>query len=221
VFYPKKVIEELLQAGMESSAASAMTGKLEEEWRRAWHKLVLLAGVILMGVLAVWFSVSYFAWITKQDQLQSSLITSIQAISKLATVQQHHMDLIKWNDHKEFFWFQLEKSMVATGSATILAGIDLQKANFTVERNGRKVKVSLPPAEIFSVDSQVKFAHEDDVFLQRISMEDRNQLIEQAYQKFRADALHSGILKQAEEKAVAQISAYIEALDLVPSIQFE
>ncbi|RXT08099.1 DUF4230 domain-containing protein [Ammoniphilus sp. CFH 90114] len=221
MFYPKKSIHEILAATTEVSTAAEISYQIEDAWRkRLW---ILLAAIVAFFILlaVVTASISYVVLAKEKTRQEASLLTSVKAISKLATVQHHYMDVFEWNDQKDFILFQLKKSLLATGTASILAGVNLEESQVQVEKEGGRVFVTFPRAEIFSVDSELRFSGESDMIFRRISLEDRNRLMEESKETFRQKALEAGIISQAEERAASQITSYLEGLGYQAEIKFQ
>ncbi|MBP1933731.1 DUF4230 domain-containing protein [Ammoniphilus resinae] len=221
MFYPKEAIQQIMAGGMETSAALELAGRVEELWKKRMRKVWVGFAVGLVFLLAIIIYFTFYFIQSADAKKEQSILASVTAISKLATVQQNFSDVIHWKENKSLVFLELEKSILASAAASVLAGIDLEKSKSSVERDGKKVIITLPHAEIFSVDSVVQFADEKDMIFQRISLDDRNQMIEQAKDGFRQKALEAGILEQAEEKAKAQINDYLESIGYTADISFK
>lgn len=221
MFYPKKSIHEIISASTELSASSEILCKIEDEWRKRLWTLFISVSVFMLVLCSTGAGISYYLINKQQDQQEASLLTSVKAISKLATVQHQYTDIFEWRDSKDFYLFKLKKSILATGTATVLAGIDLESSDMKVEKKGDLVKVVFPHAEVFSVESDLHFTGEQDVMFQRISLDDRNRLMLKAKENFRQTALEAGILRQAEDKATSQIRAFLTSLGYQSEITFQ
>lgn len=221
MFYPKKSIHEILSAATEVSTATELVYQIEDAWRKRLWTIVASSIAIILLFSGITAAVSYSLIVKEKSRQEASILTSVKAISKLATVQHHYSDVIEWNDEKDLILFQLKKSILATGTASVLAGINLEESQLIVEKQGEQVKIIFPRAEIFSVDSELRFAGESDVLFQRISTEDRNELLQVTKEGFRKKALEAGIIAQAEEKAASQITSYLEGLGYKSEITFQ
>lgn len=221
VFYPKKSIHQIIAASTELSAATEIVYKIEDEWRKRLWTLFISISVFVLFLVSLAGGISYYVINKQQDQQDVSLEASVKAISKLATVQHQYTDVFEWKDSKDLYLFELKKSIHATGTATVLAGIDLENANIKVEKKEGHVQVVFPHAKIISVDSNLHFTGEEDVMFQRISIEDRNRLLLKAKDGFHQTALDAGILQQAEEKASSQIQAFLATLGYQSAITFQ
>jgi hypothetical protein len=220
MFFPKKVFEELLAATSEISTATALAEKMQGEWRKRVSTTVIVLCLIIFLLLGT----IGFGWhlLNKETvKEEQSLMTSVKAISKLATIQQQYTDTMEWKENKEILLFHLQKSMQVTGSATVLAGVDLEKTDVGLERDGKTIQVKLPHAELFSVDSKIEFSGEDDMVFQRITLDDRNQLLNVFKGQFKQKALDAGILKQAEERARVQIESYLKEIGYETEVAFQ
>ncbi len=221
MFYPKKSIHEILTAATEVSTATELAFQIENAWRKRLWTLVASTFAIILLICTLTIFVSFSVIAKEKKRQEASILTSVQTISKLATVQHHYSDIFEWNDQKDLVLFQLKKSLLATGTASVLAGINLEESELTVFKQGEQVKITFPRAQIFSVDSQLQFAGEADMIFRRISIDDRNRLLLESKESFRKKALESGIIAQAEEKAASQISSYLEGLGYQAEITFQ
>lgn len=221
MIYPKESIHQIIAASADLPAATEIVYKIEDEWRKRFWTLLISVSVFMLLFAASAAGISYYLINKQQIQQDASLVTSVKAISKLATVQHQYTDTLEWKDSKDFYLFELKKSILATGTATVLAGIDLKNSEIKIEKKDGLVKVVIPHAEVFSVDSDLHFTGEEDVMFQRISLDDRNRLIEQAKKNFRQTALEAGILQQAEDKASSQIQAFLSTLGYQSEISFQ
>lgn len=221
MFYPKKSIHEILTAATEVSTATELVYQIEHAWRKRLWTLVISTIAIILLISAVALSVSFSFIAEEKKRQEASILKSVEAISKLATVQHHYSDIFEWNDNKDLVLFQLKKSLLATGTASVMAGINLENSELALLKQGQEVSITFPRAEIFSVDSELQFAGEADMIFRRISIDDRNRLILESKESFRKKALESGIIAQAEEKAASQISSYLEVLGYKAEITFQ
>lgn len=221
MFYPKKSIHEILTAATEVSTAAEISYQIEEAWRKRLLTVIAWVLAIMMLIAGAAAATSYGLLAKEKSRQEASVLTSVKAISKLATVQHHYMDVFEWNDQKDFFLFQLKKSILATGTASVMAGINLEEAEVAIEKEGERVMITFPRAEIFSVDSELHFSGESDMIFRRISLEDRNRLIQESKESFRQKAMEAGIIAQAEERAASQITSYLEGLGYQADIKFQ
>lgn len=221
MFYPKKSIHEILTATTEVSTAAEISYQIEDAWRKRLWTLTALVFAIVFFVVGVAAAMGYAMLAKEKSRQEASVLTSVKAISKLATVQYHYVDVFEWKDQKDFFLFQLKKSILATGTASVMAGINLEESQVEIEKEGDRVMITFPRAEIFSVDSELHFSGESDMIFRRISLEDRNRLIQESKESFRQKAMEAGIIPQAEKRAASQITSYLEGLGYQADIKFQ
>lgn len=148
-----------------------------------------------------------------EDHMNAKLAT-MSTMSELGTVEYTISKIIKANDNA-FYTFG-DRKILFSCKATMKAGIDL--ASFSpdsiqLDKANKKVIIRLPqpkvlsfnmPAEDIRLEYQKVGALRSD-----FTTENRNELLKQAEEAIIADACNLGILKDAEDNAIAFFKALL------------
>lgn len=148
----------------------------------------------------------------------SSIVERITNIQELSTVEYHYTSVIGLKSSKKFQDISLPftgKSFLATYEGVIKAGIELDKARIDTVEN--KVHIRLPKAKItnHNIDeSSLAVYDESKNILNPIKIEDYNEALRLEKSSMEEKAKSSGILLQAEERAILLTRSLLSDLPL-------
>lgn len=149
-----------------------------------------------------------------------SVIVAIESLARLQSVAFHMEKVVDVTKKEQALWgfVTTEDNILLVAIGDVEAGIDLgklQKSDVTVDEQAKKVRIVLPPAELFSarLDSDKTYVHSrrtDVLGKQDLNLEtDARRSAEQA---IRQGALDAGILQLAEVSAINTIRSLAQSL---------
>lgn len=185
---------------------------------RAVLQLLVLGGAVALGFF-------FSSWLGRSSEERTerstaTIVMAVQRMARLETVQLEMQQVIDLRDKQErlFGLLKTEDAVLLIASGRVSAGVDLStmKADaVSVTAEGRRVRVTLPPAAIFSVtlDNDHTFVHTRDTGL----LATRNEQLEtqargRAEELFRQAALRSQVLEHAQRNAETTLRALLVSL---------
>ncbi len=147
-------------------------------------------------------------------------VSKIQKASKLATAEFTLNKAIVATKGKTFLWvIELNEAIfVANTQAIIKAGIDLEKLKKSdVEIDGTKIRIALPNVEIlnFSYPIEKVVINEsisEDAFMNKFSIKDYDNILEDAELKIRALIPYLGIEDATKQKTRVLLETLLHSL---------
>jgi hypothetical protein len=142
-----------------------------------------------------------------------SVVLAVQSLARLQSVAFHMERIVDLTKKEQALWGLVETQdnilLVAVGD--VEAGIDLgkiQKHDVTVDEHAKKVRIVLPPAEVFAarLDNDRTYVHsrKTDV-LGKPDMQLETEARQRAERAIHQGALDAGILKHAEDSAASTV----------------
>lgn len=138
------------------------------------------------------------------------LMSEISQINELATAVQTYTVVEKVESNSKLFdTFDIpfsENFFILTYTGEVKAGVNLDEAQVSLE--GETVKVTIPPATILSdaIDTtSFKVLHEQNNFINPISVEDATSCIDRTRQEAEAAAISGDVLAEAQENAESSV----------------
>jgi hypothetical protein len=149
-----------------------------------------------------------------------SVVLAVQSLARLQSVSFHMERIVDLTKKEQALWGLVETHdnilLVAVGD--VQAGIDLgklQKADVIVDETAKKVRIVLPPAEVFSarLDNERTYVHsrKTDV-LGKPDVQLESDARKRAEAAIHQGALDAGILKHAEDSAVSTVRSLAQSL---------
>jgi hypothetical protein len=149
-----------------------------------------------------------------------SVVLAVQSLARLQSVSFHMERIVDLTKKEQALWGLVETQdnilLVAVGD--VQAGIDLgklQKTDVIVDETAKKVRILLPPAEVFSarLDNERTYVHsrKTDV-LGKPDGQLESDARKRAEAAIRQGALDAGILKHAEDSAVNTVRSLAQSL---------
>jgi len=149
-----------------------------------------------------------------------SVVLAVQSLARLQSVSFHMERIVDLTKKEQALWGLVETHdnilLVAVGD--VQAGVDLgklQKADVTVDETAKKVRIVLPPAEVFSarLDNERTYVHSRKTdALGKPDMQLESDARKRAEQAIQQGALDAGILKHAEDSAVNTVRSLAQSL---------
>jgi hypothetical protein len=149
-----------------------------------------------------------------------SVVLAVQSLARLQSVSFHMERIVDLTKKEQALWGLVETHdnilLVAVGD--VQAGVDLgklQKADVIVDETAKKVRIVLPPAEVFSarLDNERTYVHsrKTDV-LGKPDVQLESDARKRAEAAIHQGALDAGILKHAEDSAVNTVRSLVQSL---------
>jgi len=170
--------------------------------------LVLLLGV-LIGFLFQKFS---SANLPPQIYNTSTLLKQVQTISELSTVKYVFEKLVVLEDVK---WYG-ENKVLLIAHGIVKAGIDFQRLGTNdIRISEKKISIALPPPQITDAyldDKKTQVLERTTGIMRSFDRDLEQNARRQAVDDLKRAARYNGILKEADERARAQLKNLFEQL---------
>lgn len=184
------------------------------------RRLAVIALVLLLifgSGLLVGYVIPKLIGMRGQQKVYSpaALLLQVQTISQLTTVQYVIEKVVMLEDVK---WIAVlgESRVLLVAHGTVKAGVDLSKLSASdIKVSGKKISIKLPPPQIFDcyLDEKKTRVVERSTGLIRSFDKDLEQTARQnAVDDIGRSARNSGILRDAEERAHAQLTNLFKQL---------
>lgn len=131
------------------------------------------------------------------------LYSEILDIGELATVEYMFTDAAKYSQTMQYKDWDIpftEKSFVLKWNGIIKAGVNLQAVKITVDKENKRITVTLPKAEILSyqVDTDsIEVLDERDSIFNNLTIEDKKKFDIDTEETMRQRAIDNGLLDKA------------------------
>lgn len=148
-----------------------------------------------------------------EDRMNKQMAT-MSEMSELGTVEYTISKIIKANDNA--FYTIGDRKILFSCKATMKAGIDLaafSPDSIQLDKANKKVTIILPQAKVLSFNMPAENIHLEyqkvGTLRSDFTTANRNDLLKQAEEAIIADAGNLGILKDAEDNAIAFFEALL------------
>lgn len=167
--------------------------------------LGLMAGVVLTRIVALGGG--------KPPVAPVAVVREIQTLSQLVTVQYVIEKVVVEEDVK---WFG-ENRVLLVAHGIVKAGVDFQRLQpEDVEITGRRIRIKLPPPQIIDSyldENKTQIVERSTGLLRMFDKNMETVARQHAVMDIRHAAREEGILKEAEDRARAQIKSLLIRLD--------
>ncbi len=172
--------------------------------------LVLMVLLVILGV-GLWLGFSGSKWLGwvggKRPFNTATVLRQVQTISQLVTVKYVMEKVVVLEDVK---WFG-ESRVLLVAHGIVKAGVDLGELRAEdLQVSGTKITVRLPPPQITDTyldDHQTRVVERSTGLLRLFDKDLEQNARQQAVADIRRAARTAGILKDADERARAQLKA--------------
>jgi len=153
---------------------------------------------------------SGFNFLSKNKSVDSEvLLTNIQNVCKMVTVEGEFNNLIDHKDFMGFDWPILRKKAILKVNAKVSAGYDMEQLRFTIDQSDRTISITnFPKATILSVEPDIQYYDLQQGFFNSFTEEELTDLNKMAKDLITLKAYNSELLLRAEKQA-------FETLDLI------
>lgn len=172
------------------------------------RRRLILGLLAALGGAIVLFLLGFFAGRGASRRPGSApVVTAVRKIARLATVQMEISDVLRVEEVKTIFVFDVPKNATLRLRGRVLGGFDLDKGFDVTTDDARKVvRVRLPAAQILSVDDRLEWFDEKSGFLNPITPEDRTRWTTWARAALAKSAKDAGLFDAAARHAAELLS---------------
>jgi hypothetical protein len=166
------------------------------------RRLVLGLLAALAAALAL-FGLGFFAGKASSRGAGSApVVTAVRKIARLATVQMEISDVLRVEEVRTIFVFDIPKNATLRLRGRVLGGFDLDKGlDVSADEARRVVRIRLPAAQILSVDDRLEWFDEKSGFLNPITPDDRTRWTSWARAALAKSAKEAGLFDAAARHA--------------------
>jgi hypothetical protein len=181
---------------------------------------VIVAVIFGFGLLfGIWLPRLVGAGATNRKYNTAVLLQEVQTLSQLVTVKYVMEKVVIQEDPPQNQIRRLlpdDTRIIIVAHGIVKAGVDLGKLQpGDLRVNGRKIRVVLPPAQITDAyldEKQTQVIEHNTSFLRDFNKNLETTARQNALEDIRRAARNSGILKDAEERARAQLTSLFRQL---------
>jgi hypothetical protein len=182
------------------------------EPRRAliWGLVVVALGVAAaLGVLLVRTASSTIGSFGRPDAPTIShdvVVERLREVAKLVATEMTLRDVVIYEQTR----FRSTKRVLLVVTGRVSAGINLNSAKVEIDSTARRISITLPPAQITSVDvTNVTTYDESAGILNPFTPDDRDEIQRRIRVQLRESAQRSGILEHADQAAAKALRDFL------------
>ncbi len=164
---------------------------------------LILALLAACGVAVLVFGLGFWAGrVAPRRPSSAPVVTAVRKIARLATVQMEISDVLRIEEVKTIFVFDVPKNATLRLRGKVLGGFDLDKGfDVAADEARRVVTVRLPAPQIVSVDDRLEWFDEKSGFLNPITPADRTRWTTWARAALARSAKDAGLFDAATRHA--------------------
>lgn len=180
--------------------------------------LLVVVGLAVFLMLGLWLGLAIHRFTSGSTTVYNTaaVVRQVQTLSQLVTVKYVMEKVVVYEDVKWFPGGENRVLMIAHG--IVKAGVDFQKLKpEDIELSGKKVKIRLPNAQItdcYLDDNKTQVVERSTGLLREFDKDLEQTARQIAVDDVRRGARYAGILKDADERARAQIEKLFEQMGL-------
>jgi hypothetical protein len=185
---------------------------MSAEPRRAliWGLVVVALGVAAaLGVLLVRTASSTIGSFGRPDAPTIShdvVVERLREVAKLVATEMTLRDVVIYEQTR----FRSTKRILLVVTGRVSAGINLTSAKVEIDSTARRISITLPPAQITSVDvTNVTTYDESAGLLNPFTPDDRDEIQRRIRVQLRESAQRSGILEHADQAAAKALRDFL------------
>lgn len=181
----------------------------------------------LLAIIVIVF-VSYFFGMkggvfNSETNISSDIIKNqILSVKELTTLKYKYTNVGSFENQAEFYGMKLpftQKKFIISYDGEVNAGINLEEAEVTINKEDKKVSIKIPKAEILNhvidEDSLTIFDEKNSIFNQ-LEVKDFSDFRKDEMKKIEKDLEEKGFLEEADQKTK---DAIVEILKINPLLE--
>ena len=134
------------------------------------------------------------------------VVERLREVAKLVATEMTLRDVVIYEQTR----FRSTKRVLLVATGRISAGINLNRSQVQIDSSAKKITVTLPPAEILSVDVlNVTTYDESRGLLNPFTSDDRDEIQRRIRVQLREAARQSGILSHADQAATKALQDFL------------
>jgi hypothetical protein len=184
----------------------------------------------LLLVASVAFNVWLFRRKSKggnRHSAHSTLLQGIQNVRELATVRQSFQSIVMYEDRRPLLGIPLPGracKFILKYSGMLVCGNDLSKVHISERFSLNRVRIVVPRSKILDIYADMKtirvYDQKAGIFTS-IQLKDQNREIAADLEEVRQDALHSDILRRADENTRLVLTALAASMSMEAEVIFD
>lgn len=181
------------------------------------HVIILIFTLTLLSI-AVLVSLN----IHGQKKERILVLNKIEQLQQLVTAKQIYREVIYSKETKDFLWIPLKnKEFLFALDYIITAGIDISKGFKVEDRDGYKL-ITLPRAEIFSIDADDTSIKEYFIKqrFSKLNRDDYFQLIKESKLSILSGNSINTLLIESEVNAKTLLKSLLQVSDIIVEVEF-
>ncbi|MFS0862214.1 DUF4230 domain-containing protein [Fredinandcohnia sp. 179-A 10B2 NHS] len=230
-----------LKAGQEETSATAAVlerGGAPRVTKSVANPLLKFLGMkllipILLIALVAAAGIMFFTGSTFKKE-STTFVEQVQELATLATAEAHLKEIITQEDNK-LFGLDIPVDLLGTKRellfvvpATVIAGVDLQgvtSESLIINEKEKEIKLTLPHAALLQEPSikmdKIQAISDEGLFRLEVSWDEGNELVAEAQEKIKKEAIEIGLLQTAEKTAEKVLTEFFDSLGYTVEIAFK
>lgn len=174
---------------------------------RAIAGIAILAVVVLGFLLVRQASRAMIGFASSPPRMSHEMVVErLRDVAKLVATEMTLRDVVIYEQTR----FRSTKRVLLVVTGRVSAGINLAAAQVQIDSSARRIIVTLPPAQIISIDVTNVTTYDESAGLWNpFTTDDRDEIQRRVRTQLRATAQQSGILEHADRAAMKAIQDFL------------
>lgn len=174
---------------------------------RAIAGIAILAVVVLGFLLVRQKSRAMIGFASSPPRMSHEMVVErLRDVAKLVATEMTLRDVVIYEQTR----FRSTKRVLLVVTGRVSAGINLAAAQVQIDSSARRIIVTLPPAQIISIDVTNVTTYDESAGLWNpFTTDDRDEIQRRVRTQLRATAQQSGILEHADRAAMKAIQDFL------------
>ena len=189
------------------------------KWAKIFKQFkgILITVLLIFSIIMVFSFFTNFKFISKNVMSNSSVLTKVQEISELNTVEMYFNEIIDYKGSIFLNKFEIPfsgKSFIFTVESRVKAGIDLsqlKESDITINKKIITLKLPKPAVTSKEILTYKAFDERNGLF-NEITNEDTLKVLNEFTKKLGEKAISSGILDKAKMSATKTVKGLLEMM---------
>ena len=181
----------------------------------------LLAAIVIIFI-SYFFGMKASLFKTENEISSEIIKNQILSVKELTTLKYKYTNVGSFENQSEFYGMKLpftQKKFIISYDGEVNAGINLEEAKITLNKDDQKISINIPHAEILNhsidEDSLTIFDEKNSIFNQ-LEAKDFSDFRKDEMKKVEKDLEEKGFLEEADEKTQ---EAIVEILKINPLLE--
>lgn len=181
-----------------------------------------LVAAIVIIFISYFFGMKASLFKTENEISSEIIKNQILSVKELTTLKYKYTNVGSFENQSEFYGMKLpftQKKFIISYDGEVNAGINLEEAKITLNKDDQKISINIPHAEILNhsidEDSLTIFDEKNSIFNQ-LEVKDFSDFRKDEMKKVEKDLEEKGFLEEADEKTQ---EAIVEILKINPLLE--